>query len=281
MSWGTCYDGDRNDGRADITVAMNSGDNRPPPAHLAAALASPHVVLEIEPGIWRQNGARAAGDAQYDSIGTAYDGVCGLDIYHRAVWGVSIARYRAFAESAVSACGEGVLLDAGCGSMLFTARTHLANERAAVIGIDASLTMLRLARARLEPDGQPGRVALLNGDLLRSPFRSGAFDVVMCLHVAHVLEDLNGLLGELRRILKPGGRLFLTSLVLADRWSDRYLRLLSRRGIMSSPRRQHDISTALRTWFGNEPEAHLVGNMLFMQVTDGHRLSPLDPRPGW
>lgn len=243
---------------------------RLPPAHLAAALVSTHPVHEIEPGIWRQNGAATASVAQYDFIGPAYDRIGGLDIYHRAVWGVSTPRFRAFAESAVSACGKGVLLDAGCGSMLFTARTHLANRKAAVIGIDASLTMLRLARARLEPDRAARRVPLLNGDLLRSPFRSGAFDVVMCLHVAHVLEDLDGLLAELRRMLKPGGRLFLTSLVLADRWSDRYLRLLSRYGIMSSPRRQHDISSALRTLFGTEPEARLVGNMLFVQVRDGH-----------
>jgi hypothetical protein len=82
-----------------------------------------------------------------------------------------------------------------------------------------------------------------------------------------VLEDLSGLLAEAHRMLEPGGTLFLTSLVLADRWSDRYLQALSRRGIMATPRRRDDIVAAVRARFGTEPDCRLVGNMLFVQVT--------------
>jgi ubiquinone/menaquinone biosynthesis C-methylase UbiE len=243
-----------------------------PPAHLAAALASSLSVDEVEPGIWQQNGTVPDACAHYDSIGAAYDLVGGLDIYHRALWGVSTHTYRAFAERAVSGCRDGVLLDAGCGSMLFTAHAHRANARGALIGIDASLRMLRLARARLEPYREPPRVALVHGNLLSSPFRGAAFDVVICLHVAHVLENLGGLLGELQRILKPGGRLFLTSVVLVNHWRDRYLRALSRRGVLASPRRQDDMLRAIRILFGSEADSHLVGSMLFVQVTN--RLDP-------
>jgi ubiquinone/menaquinone biosynthesis C-methylase UbiE len=153
--------------------------------------------------------------------------------------------------------------------MLFTAWAHRANKRGALIGMDASLRMLRLARGRLrQSDGNADRAVLLNGNLLRSPFRRGAFDVVLCLHVAHVLEDLGGLLTELQRVLRPGGALFLTSLVLVNHWRDRYLRALSRRGIMSAPRRQSDLLNALRMRFGTEVDSELAGNMLFMQTTN-------------
>jgi hypothetical protein len=59
--------------------------------------------------------------AQYDSIGGAYDFVGGLDSYHRILWGVSTRASRESAERAAGACGEGLMLDAGCGSMLFSA----------------------------------------------------------------------------------------------------------------------------------------------------------------
>lgn len=107
-----------------------------------------------------------------------------------------------------------MLLDAGCGSLLFTNEACKPDERGTVIGLDASIEMLGLARARtglLAP-----RAALVKANVLRTPFRDGAFDAVICLHVAHVLSDLKGLVRETRWILKPGGKLFLTCVVVAD-----------------------------------------------------------------
>jgi SAM-dependent methyltransferase len=227
------------------------------PEHLAAVLANADAVSEVEPDIWRVNGASAA-VAQYDTIGRAYDLVGGLDIYHRVFWGVSTREYRMFADAAVSARGAGTLLDAGCGSMLFTAQTH-----GYVVGIDPSLRMLRLARARLGPSPH---AALLHAGALHSPFRPDAFGVVVCMNVAHVLDDLNGLLSETWRILKPGGRLFLTTVVLVDSWRDHYLGMLYRRGIMASPRRAEHVLDAVRTRFETNPAAHVKGSMLFVQV---------------
>jgi hypothetical protein len=94
---------------------------RSPPPHLAAALAAADVAHEIEPGIWRADGADA-GIAQYDTIGAAYDFIGGLDVYHRLFWGVSTREYRTFVEAAMAAHGRGALLDCACGSMLFTAQ---------------------------------------------------------------------------------------------------------------------------------------------------------------
>jgi ubiquinone/menaquinone biosynthesis C-methylase UbiE len=155
--------------------------------------------------------------------------------------------------------------------MLFTAHAHRTNPRGVVIGIDASLRMLRLARARVGSDADAHAVALVRADVLRSPFRAGAFAAVVYMHVAHVLEDLSGLLAEARRLLVPGGTLFLTSVVLADCWRDRYLLALSRRGIMATPRRREDVVAAVRVRFGTEPDCRMVGNMLFVQVTNPRR----------
>ncbi|MFC5661533.1 class I SAM-dependent methyltransferase [Kitasatospora misakiensis] len=93
------------------------------------------------------------------------------------------------------------ILDAGCGSGPLSAA--LRDAGAAVVGIDASAAMLALARQRLGDD-VPLSVADLNDPL---PFEDGAFDDVVASLVLHYLEDWGPALAEIRRVLRPGGRL--------------------------------------------------------------------------
>jgi SAM-dependent methyltransferase len=93
------------------------------------------------------------------------------------------------------------ILDAGCGSGGLSAA--LRDRGAVVTGIDASAGMLALAKRRLGDD-----VALHVADLSdRLPFADGAFDDVVASLVLHYLEDWGPPLAELRRVLRPGGRL--------------------------------------------------------------------------
>ncbi|WP_328758554.1 class I SAM-dependent DNA methyltransferase [Streptomyces sp. NBC_00271] len=93
------------------------------------------------------------------------------------------------------------ILDAGCGSGPLSAA--LRDRGAVVTGIDASAGMLALARRRLGDD-----VALHVVDLSdRLPFDDDAFDDVVASLVLHYLEDWGPTLAELRRVLRPGGRL--------------------------------------------------------------------------
>ncbi|WP_084780111.1 class I SAM-dependent methyltransferase [Planobispora rosea] len=93
------------------------------------------------------------------------------------------------------------ILDAGCGSGPLTAA--LRERGAAVTGIDASAGMLALARKRLGADADL-HVADLNAPL---PFADGAFDDVIASLVLHYLQDWGPALAEMRRVLRPGGRL--------------------------------------------------------------------------
>jgi SAM-dependent methyltransferase len=96
------------------------------------------------------------------------------------------------------------VLDAGCGSGLLAAA--LLAKGAVVTGFDASPAMLRLARQNLGA-GADLRVADLGRPL---PFADGAFDDVVVSLVLHYLRDWTAPLAELRRVLKPGGRLILS-----------------------------------------------------------------------
>ncbi|MFC0542147.1 class I SAM-dependent methyltransferase [Kutzneria chonburiensis] len=96
------------------------------------------------------------------------------------------------------------ILDAGCGAgPLFAA---LRDGGAVVSGIDASAGMLAQARKRLGDDADL-RVADLAEPL---PFPDNTFDDVTASLVLHYLEDWGPTLAELRRVLRPGGRLLVS-----------------------------------------------------------------------
>jgi ubiquinone/menaquinone biosynthesis C-methylase UbiE len=96
------------------------------------------------------------------------------------------------------------ILDAGCGSGPLSA--SLRDRGAIVTGIDKSAGMLQLARRRLGDDADL-RVAELGSPL---PFPDDTFDDVTASLVLHYLKDWGPALAELRRVLKPGGRLIVS-----------------------------------------------------------------------
>ncbi|MER7417055.1 class I SAM-dependent methyltransferase [Micromonospora peucetia] len=99
------------------------------------------------------------------------------------------------------------ILDAGCGSGPLS--EALQARGAIVTGFDSSPAMIELARKRLGEDADL-RVADIS---LPLPFADGAFDDVVVSLVLHYLEDWKVPLSELRRVLKPGGRLLAVALL--------------------------------------------------------------------
>ena len=91
------------------------------------------------------------------------------------------------------------VLDACCG----TGDLALAAEREGgiVTGLDFSPAML--ARARRKSD----TVTWVEGDLLALPFADESFDAATVGFGVRNVADLDGALSELRRVLRPGGRL--------------------------------------------------------------------------
>jgi SAM-dependent methyltransferase len=92
-------------------------------------------------------------------------------------------------------------LELGCGSGVFLERA-LAS-RATIIGLDLSADLL--AETRRRPIVRE-RAHVLAGDAERLPFPDGVFDVVYGSSILHHLH-LATAFAELRRVLRPGGRL--------------------------------------------------------------------------
>lgn len=96
------------------------------------------------------------------------------------------------------------ILDAGCGSGPLFAM--LRDRGATVSGVDSSSKLLELARARLGVDAD-----LHLADLTEPlPFADASFDDVVASLVMHYLPDWGPTLHELRRVLRPGGRLIMS-----------------------------------------------------------------------
>jgi ubiquinone/menaquinone biosynthesis C-methylase UbiE len=193
--------------------------------------------------------------------------VVGSRLYNRFIWGAAVKDYRAFAVTAVSSSPTGPLLDAACGSMLFSAEAHSATRRL-VVACDQSIDMLRRARARLmRRTGFPNHVVLLQADVIALPFKPGVFRTVLCMNVLHHVERGEVLLKGLRDILAVGGSLRLTSLALADRAvGDRFLRALQRRGEFARPRSLADIGAIMRKANWPAPHMQADGNMAYVDA---------------
>jgi ubiquinone/menaquinone biosynthesis C-methylase UbiE len=93
-------------------------------------------------------------------------------------------------------------LDLGCGDGRLTASL----KAGAVTAADVSPVALRRATRRL-PDAE---IALVVPDAAL-PFVDGEFELVLCAETIEHVRDVQHLLSEVRRVLRPGGGLALTT----------------------------------------------------------------------
>jgi ubiquinone/menaquinone biosynthesis C-methylase UbiE len=97
------------------------------------------------------------------------------------------------------------VLDAGCGTGYGAAM--LADGRPeALVGVDISDEALTDARQRLGDD-----VELVRADVRELPFDPESFDVVVCFEVIEHIDRQADALAELKRVLRPGGVLLISS----------------------------------------------------------------------
>jgi ArsR family transcriptional regulator len=154
-----------------------------------------------------------------------------------------------------------VVADLGCGTGLIA--SQLAPHVDRVIGIDSSTSMLKAARKRLAVGDN---VTLLRGDLTGLPLADGICHAALLMLVLTYVSDIEPVLVEARRILKPAGRLIVVDLLPHDR--DDFRRQLGQRHAGFDPGRLTTTLAAAR--FGQigtrvlAPEPAAKGPALFL-----------------
>jgi ubiquinone/menaquinone biosynthesis C-methylase UbiE len=79
--------------------------------------------------------------------------------------------------------------------------------RGRVVGVDRSADMVTAATHLIRQKKLQARVRVRRGNVVKLPFAAGTFDKVLCVNTIYYWPDLRAALGEIARVLKPGGRL--------------------------------------------------------------------------
>ncbi|KPJ76116.1 MAG: hypothetical protein AMJ54_12760 [Deltaproteobacteria bacterium SG8_13] len=221
----------------------------------------PHIYSVLAPG-------KTSGS--YDKMfGNFYDRVACSRLYNRLVWGYSTAEYQVLCRDALVSTTEGWVLDAGCGSLAFTAKTYGSCSRRPVVLLDQSLKLLKMAKSRLISCS--GRVfenlVLLHADATQLPFTPDTFATIVSLNLLHVFEDKDAerMLAGFKRVLLPEGKIFLTTLVENQRMADRYLHMWANAGELF-PRNETQLLSLLGA-AGLTAEHRLCGNLAFVRCS--------------
>ncbi len=105
---------------------------------------------------------------------------------------------------------EGPVLDVGTGQGLMA--TEFARRGAAVVSIDMNEEEQRVGILYAQYEGMAERITFMTADAQHLPFVDGAFGTVATLDVLHHLADGPAVFSEMRRIVKPSGRILLAEL---------------------------------------------------------------------
>jgi len=164
-----------------------------------------------------------------DSVRTMFDRIAPVyDVMNRVMTAGLDVRWRRLAATAAVRDGDRVL-DAACG----TGDLAIADlERGAgkVTGLDFSERMLERARRK------DSRIEWVQGDMLALPFADATFDAATVGFGVRNVADLPLALAELRRVLRPGGRLAILEITqprgalkpFFSLWFDRVVPLLGK-----------------------------------------------------
>lgn len=106
-------------------------------------------------------------------------------------------------------------LDAGCGTGIYS--LELASKGARVSAVDASSEMIERAKDKAGKAG--AAIDFIKADVLKLPFPDGYFDIVLSVCALCFINEKDAALLEMKRVLRPGGRLVIGALNSRSPWA--------------------------------------------------------------
>jgi ubiquinone/menaquinone biosynthesis C-methylase UbiE len=138
-------------------------------------------------------------------------------IYSKTVAPMEWPYHRLALEQAAIKRGEKVLEVAVGPGLTFLELARQVGKETKIYGVDLSTKMLEMTTSRLRAYGY-SKFELREADCRNLPFEDISFDVIYISYMLDLipLADMPTILGEFKRVLRPGGRLVLLNMSKAD-----------------------------------------------------------------
>ncbi|MDB9539871.1 methyltransferase domain-containing protein [Anabaenopsis tanganyikae CS-531] len=133
---------------------------------------------------------------QYDQI---------ADLYDRR-WNTYITKTLSVLKNWADIAPEATVLDVGCGTGEFEQLLLTENPQQIITAVDISPAMLLVAKQKCRTYSH---VSFQNASVSNLPFLNNSFDVIISASAFHYFDDPHGALLEIRRVLKPEGKLLI------------------------------------------------------------------------
>ena len=158
------------------------------------------------------------------------------------------------------------ILDLGCGGGLLC--EAMTNSGADVIGIDASLKTIEIAKKHAKE--QNFKIEYINTDI-ESYDNKEKFDAVVCFELIEHVPDPNELIKQIRRLIKPNGRLFLST-INRNLFSFMFAKLVAEYLLNIIPRGTHTYEKFIKP---SEMRQMLENNKFSISDIQGLKFNPI------
>jgi demethylmenaquinone methyltransferase / 2-methoxy-6-polyprenyl-1,4-benzoquinol methylase len=149
-----------------------------------------------------------SGDSKKEQVATMFDQIAfRYDFLNRFLSGGVDVYWRKRAIKELSAVNPQKILDVATGTADVAIMTHKLLKPANIIGIDISEGMLDLGRKKIAKLLLNKQIELRAGDSEAIKFDNNTFDAISVAYGVRNFENLRKGLGEMLRVLKPGGKL--------------------------------------------------------------------------
>jgi len=139
-------------------------------------------------------------DHKYDRLAQIYD----------RRWQAYIAGTLGFLQNYMAVVGDESILNVACGTgelerLLLSEHPHLH-----LVGVDISTAMVAVAQSKFPPKFPSNApVKFIEASAIALPFADHSFDIVVTASAFHYFDSPLAVLQEMRRVLKPRGRLIV------------------------------------------------------------------------
>lgn len=138
--------------------------------------------------------------AVFQSIAHQYDRMNDIISFRRH------KAWRRFAMATMNVQPGETAVDLCCGTCDWTISLARASGSGQIIGLDFSENMLRFGRDKVEREGLSGQIELVHGNAMDMPFADNQFDYATIGFGLRNVPDYLQVLKEMRRVVKPGGK---------------------------------------------------------------------------